>query len=70
MYGYELFVTDASKPKKQIYQKCLATVPLEERHLYKTLESLQKRGFLENIYLDGLPQQMDIKERIGELAID
>ena len=44
-------------------------VPLEERHLYKTSESLLERGFLENIYLDGLPQQMDVKERIRELAI-
>jgi hypothetical protein len=25
MYGYELPVTDASKPNKQIYQKCSAT---------------------------------------------
>jgi hypothetical protein len=45
-------------------------VPLEERHLYKTSESLQKRGFLENIYLDGPPQQTDVKERTVELAID
>jgi len=25
MYGYELFITDATKPNKQIYQKCSAT---------------------------------------------
>jgi len=25
-------------------------VPLEERHPYKTSESLQKRGFLENVF--------------------
>ena len=46
------------------------TVPLEERHPYKISGSLQKRGFLENIYSDGLPHQMDVKERIRELAID
>ena len=45
-------------------------VPLEERRPYITLESLQKRGFLENIYSDGLPRQMDVKERLGELAND
>jgi len=45
-------------------------VPLEERHLYKTSGSLQKRGFLENIYSDRLPQQTDVKERRVELAID
>ena len=27
-YGYEPSVTDASKPKKQIYQKCSATISL------------------------------------------
>jgi hypothetical protein len=35
-----------------------------------TCTKLQKGGFLENIYLDGLPQQMDVKERIRELALD
>jgi hypothetical protein len=28
MYGYELPITDVSKPNKQIYQKCLATMVL------------------------------------------
>jgi hypothetical protein len=45
-------------------------VPLDEIHPYKTLVSLQKTGFLENIYSDGLPQQMDVNEKIRESAID
>jgi len=45
-------------------------VSLDERRPYKTSKSMQKRGFLENIYSDGLPQQMDVKERLGELAND
>jgi hypothetical protein len=30
MYGYEPPVTDVSKPKKQLYQKCLAMVTVWE----------------------------------------
>jgi len=32
MYGYELSVTDASEPKKQIYQKCSATPDILKKH--------------------------------------